>query len=269
MFTDLKKTYLKPRPRDWHKGLSGHVLVIGGDLGYQGAPCMAGEAAFRVGAGLVSIATCPEHAGFLNAARPELMCHGIANPDQLFSLIKKVDVLVLGPGLGLSPWSNVIWQAAIQLDLPMVVDADALNILAQHPFKKPNWILTPHLGETSRLIKETINTISADRLRAARTLQAAYDGVAVLKGAGTIIAAGGQEPVVCDKGNPGMATAGMGDILSGVIGGLLAQQVPLREAAVLGVYLHAMAGDLAARDGQRGMIATDLLPYFRQLVNEH
>ena len=174
---------------------------------------------------------------------------------------------MLGPGLSQSEWANGLWQAAIKQEAWIVVDADGLNILADHPELRDNWILTPHPGEAARLLGQTIPVIQSDRLEAVKEISRRYGGVTVLKGAGTLVSAPNMPPGVCDKGNPGMASAGMGDILSGVIGGLLAQGIPPGEAARLGVILHATAGDMAAKDGERGMIATDLLPYLRRLSN--
>ncbi len=263
--------YLKPRLRDWHKGKSGHLLVIGGDAGFAGAPRMAAEAALRVGAGLVSVATRPECAVAMSNTRPEIMCHGVENADQLVPLIEKADAIVVGPGLGQSAWADELWQCAAGAGLPLLADADALNMLSQQTVEANveagRWILTPHPGEAARLLGMLPAQIQENRLDAARAICKRYGGVCVLKGAGTLIVDADSVPALCDKGNPGMATAGMGDILSGVIGGLLAQQVPVGDAAKLGVYLHAMAGDLAAKEGERGMIATDLLPYLRRLVN--
>ena len=259
--------FLKPRLRDWHKGLSGHVLVIGGAAGFSGAARMAGMAALRVGAGLVSIATEVENAAIMNAEWPELMCHGIARPEELRPLLEKADVIVLGPGLSQSAWAKDIWQEAVKQEAWMVVDADGLNLLAAEPQVRDNWILTPHVGEAARLLGQTTTVIQCDRLEAVKEIARRYGGVTVLKGAGTLIAAPNSLPGVCDKGNPGMASAGMGDILSGVIGGLLSQGLPPGDAARLGVIMHAAAGDLAAKDGERGMIATDLLPYLRRLSN--
>jgi len=259
--------YLKPRLRDWHKGMSGHVLVIGGDCGYSGAPHMAAEAALRVGAGLVSVATRKEHAALINTGCPEIMSHGIEVIDQLQALIEKAKVIVIGPGLGQSEWAKTLWKHVCKQSLPLVVDADALNILASYPIKHDNWILTPHPGEAAKLLQLNTQDVQHDRLAALKAITNQYGGVAVLKGVGTLIMAAGELPALCDKGNPGMSSAGMGDILSGVIGGLVAQGVPLGDAAKLGVCLHAVAGDMAAKEGERGTIATDLLPFLRRLCN--
>lgn len=259
--------YLQPRLRDWHKGLSGHLLVVGGEAGFSGAARMAAEAALRVGAGLVTVATRPECAITMNSTRPEMMCHGIDHADELGPLIEKADAIVLGPGLGQSAWAEALWERVLASELPLLVDADGLNLLAGQPITKSGWVLTPHPGEAARLLDVSSDQIQENRLESANAISKRYGGVCVLKGVGTLIVTAGSVPAVCDKGNPGMASAGMGDILSGVIGGLLAQRIPVGDAARLGVYLHAMAGDLAAKEGERGMIATDLLPHLRRLVN--
>lgn len=259
--------YLKPRTRDWHKGLSGHVLIVGGDAGYFGAPRMAAEAALRTGAGLVTVATRPENAAVLNADRPEIMAHGISSPDELAQLIQKADVIVLGPGLGQSEWARGLWSLVCNSELPLVVDADGLNLLAGKEMSRENWVLTPHPGEAGRLLGITAQAVQEDRLGALKEINKRYGGVCVLKGAGSLILAPNTLPALCDKGNPGMASAGMGDVLSGVIGALIGQGIPPGDAAKLGVLLHAMAGDLAAKDGERGMIATDLMAYLRRLSN--
>lgn len=259
--------HLRPRPRDCHKGQCGHVLIIGGELGCSGAPRMAAEAALRTGAGLASIATRPEHALAMNSSRPEIMCHGVSTTDQLQPLIEQADVIIVGPGLGQTNWGRTLWQSACHARAPLVVDADGLNLLSAFPEAHENWILTPHPGEAARLLGISAQAVQSDRLAAVKGLHKQYGGTCVLKGAGTLILAPGTLPVVCDKGNPGMASAGMGDVLSGVIGGLVAQGVPLGDAAKLGACLHAMAGDMAARSGERGTLAMDLMPFLRQLVN--
>lgn len=259
--------YLKVRARDWHKGLSGHVLVVGGDLGYSGAPRMAAEAALRVGAGLVTLATRPENAPTVNATRPEIMVRGVEVVEDLLPLLEKANVIVLGPGLGQSAWSKTMWKACIYSDKPMVVDADALNLLALTTSQSPYWILTPHPGEAGRLLGTDTAHIQQDRLSAAEAIIRKYCGTCVLKGAGSLIVADNYLPALCDKGNAGMATAGMGDVLSGVIGGLLAQGIPNVQAAQLGVLLHALAGDAAAKEGERGLLAMDLMTHLHHLVN--
>jgi len=258
---------MMPRPRCAHKGGMGHVLVVGGDLGYSGAARMAGEAGLRVGAGLVSIATRKEHAGLMNLNRPELMCSGVERGTGLTPLLDKADVVVLGPGLGQGAWGKEMFSAVLESDKPIVLDADGLNLLAVSPLSKPNWVLTPHPGEAGRLLSCPTPSVQQDRFAAASAIRAAYGGIAVLKGAGTLIASASQIGV-STTGNPGMASGGMGDVLSGVIAGLIAQGLDLQEAAEQGVFLHGRAADLAAaKNGERGLLATDLLPFLRQLVN--
>ena len=260
--------YLKPRPRDSHKGLFGHVLVVGGDYGFSGAVHLAAEAALRVGAGLVSVATRPEHAFGLNVVRPEIMCHGIHHVKELVPLLTKATVIVMGPGLGQSNWAKKIWMRVVNSKKLLVMDADALNLLAKKRIHYANWVLTPHLGEAARLLQVTGAVIQQDRLSSATAIQKKYGGVSVLKGAGTLVVDEHGKAALCEAGNPGMASGGMGDVLSGVIGGLIAQGIPLSAAAKLGVLVHAKAGDLAAKKGgERGMIASDLFPFLRQWVN--
>lgn len=262
-------TYLKPRTKDWHKGLSGHVLIVGGDKGLSGAVRMAGSAALRVGAGLVSVATHTDHAALVNSQYPEIMSHGITHAKDLDPLLKKASLIVLGPGLGQSAWSKEVWSYVITQPHPMIVDADGLNLLAQYPQQRTNWILTPHPAEAARLLKDTnASLVQEDRLSAINRIHQQFNGVCVLKGAGSLVK-GEDLPGLCRYGNPGMATAGMGDILSGVLGGLWAQNsnASIENIAKLGVAMHALAGDLAAEQGERGMVATDLLLYLRYLCN--
>jgi ADP-dependent NAD(P)H-hydrate dehydratase / NAD(P)H-hydrate epimerase len=258
---------LAKRSRCAHKGKFGHVLVIGGDLGYSGAARLAGEAAARVGAGLVSIATRKAHAISLNATRPELMCHGIENADELTGLLAKASVIVIGPGLGQGEWGRLLFNVVITSTTPLVVDADGLNLLAQSAYRQKNWVLTPHPGEAARLLNSSTAQLQADRFISASALQASYGGVVVLKGPGSLVATH-DGIAIATTGNPGMASGGMGDVLSGVIAGLLAQGLSTREATEQAVYLHGLAADRAAQaDGERGILAGDLLPYLRKLVN--
>jgi len=254
------------RPRTAHKGDHGHVLVVGGAAGMNGAVQLAGLAALRTGAGLVSLATRPEHAAALAAACPVLMSHGIAAGRDLAVLLERASVVVVGPGLGRSRWALDLLATVLQVARPLIVDADALNLLAREPLRRADWILTPHPGEAARLLGTTVSQVQADRFAAVTALVRDRDGVAVLKGAGTLIAAADTPVAVCGAGNPGMATAGSGDVLSGVIAALVAQGLELPEAATAGVCLHARAGDAAARDGERGMIATDILAELRGML---
>lgn len=255
------------RRRTAHKGDNGHVLVAGGDEGMAGAVVMAGTAAYRSGAGLVTVATHPTHAGILAGRQPELMIAGISNEGQWRWWSRRATVIALGPGLGQGVFGQTLWRQAMEHRLPLVVDADAINLLAQEPLKRDDWVLTPHPGEAARLLKCSVDEIQADRFHAARAIVTRFGGVCVLKGAGTVLAHG-SELAVCDRGNPGLATGGTGDVLTGIIAGLLAQQLSPWDAARLGVWLHAAAGDEIAKAGEIGLMATDLLPAVRQLLNQ-
>jgi NAD(P)H-hydrate epimerase len=260
---------LPARARSAHKGDSGHLLVIGGDHGMAGAIRLCGEAALRAGAGLVSVATHADHVSALNAGRPELMAHGVDGPQALASLLERADVLAVGPGLGKSAWSHALWLTALDAGLPLVLDADGLNLLAREPRRFDRAVvLTPHPGEAARLLGSDIATLQSDRYASARALAERFGAVVVLKGAGSLVAHPDGRVAVCPWGNPGMATAGMGDVLTGVVGALLAQGATAWEAACLGVGLHARAGDAAVADeGERGLIASDLLRPLRRLAN--
>ena len=259
---------LDVRDRDSHKGDFGHVLILGGNYSMPGAAHLAAESALRVGAGLVSVATRPEHIAVISASRPEIMVTGITDPEQLDPLLSRATIIIIGPGLGQDKWAQALWQKAIQSDVPKILDADALHLLAQQPQQSDNWVLTPHPGEASHLLKLPIDIIQQDRFSACRQLQTVYGGNIVLKGAGTLVKASEDDAIyLCDKGNPGMASAGMGDVLSGVIAGIAAQDLPLEHAAEYGVFIHAYAGDLAAEGGERGMLASDLFTYLRLIMN--
>ena len=256
------------RPRTAHKGDFGQVLVIGGAPGMSGAVLLAGTAALRAGAGRVTLATHPAHAAYLNVARPELMVVGVAGVADLTPLLARSDVVAIGPGLGQTDWARELWQRVSRLDQPLVVDADALNLLAQAPLARADWVLTPHPGEAARLLGGTTARIEQDRPAAVQALQARYGGVVCLKGAGTLIQGEPPHPfAVCSDGNPGMATAGTCDLLTGIIAALRAQGLNAEEAASAGVCLHAAAGDWAARAGERGLIAGDLLDAIRWVAN--
>ena len=253
------------RPRDTHKGRNGHVLVVGGDHGMAGAVALTAEAALRSGAGLVSVATRPEHTALLTARRPELMCRGVNAAADLMPLLAKADVVVLGPGLGQSEWGAALFGAVLDAGRSLVLDADALNLLATMPERRDNWVLTPHPGEAARLLGCTAAAVQADRLGALRELEKRYGGRIVLKGTGSLLLEDGVISL-CPYGNPGMATAGMGDVLAGITGALLAQQLP--QPLAMAVLAHALAGDTAAKaGGERGMVASDLFPFLRQRVN--
>ncbi|MGL6030322.1 MAG: NAD(P)H-hydrate dehydratase, partial [Legionella sp.] len=259
---------LPQRKKNSHKGHFGHVLIIGGGLAMAGAAALAAKAAMRAGAGLVSIATRPEHSLAMLSLLPEAMVYGIHKAQELAALLAKATVCVIGPGLGETEWAQALFLAAITSQLPMVIDASALRLLALHPQVDDNWVLTPHPGEAGSLLSTTTTSVQQDRYQAAAAIQQLYGGVVVLKGAGTIIQTSEHDAFVCVQGNPGMATAGMGDVLTGIIAGLCAQQLPLADAAKLGVWLHAQAGDHTAKQcGERGILASDLLDLVPKILN--
>lgn len=260
---------LPARDRDAHKGRFGRVLVVGGGAGMPGAARLAGEAALCAGAGRVTTAVWPGNVAAISGQRPELMCRGVEGGSELDDLSQKADVLAVGPGLGQDDWSETIWdQLSSRQFASRVLDADALNWLTRKPLPLTgNDIITPHPGEAARLLDCTVEDIEADRFAAVRALVTKFGCVAVLKGAGTLVA-GVDAPIrLCDRGNPGMASAGMGDVLTGLIAGLHAQGLPALGAACAGVLAHALAGDRAARAGERGLLASDLLDELRVVVN--
>jgi NAD(P)H-hydrate epimerase len=252
-------------------------LLVGGAPGTAGAIRLAAEAALRVGAGLVYVATDRDSVAVVLAGRAELMCRAVERAEDLDSLLAVADGVVLGPGLGQSEWSRSLWRRVMDSDLPLVVDADGLNLLAElgapaarGPGARSDWLLTPHPGEAARLLGSEAGDVQNDRLGTVRALALRYGATAVLKGACTLVAVPEKDGDVrvCDYGNPGMGTAGVGDVLAGVLGGLLVQLRDLPSAARTGVLLHALAGDdAAAEDGERGLVASDLLPAIRRRAN--
>ncbi len=258
-----------PRSRTSHKGSLGHVLVMGGAPGFGGAALLASQAAARLGAGKVTLATAHEHITASLVRCPEVMVRAVRGGADAADLPASADVVVIGPGLGQESWGQAMLQSALKASSPLVVDADALNLLASRwpDLRRDNWILTPHPGEAARLLGCSVSDVQADRPEAARALQRARGGIVILKGAGSLIA-GPSGLVVCPYGNPGMASGGMGDILSGMLGALVGQFNSLEQSAWLGVMAHALAGDEAAKAaGERGLLASDLASYARVLIN--
>ncbi|MEM9386326.1 MAG: NAD(P)H-hydrate dehydratase [Pseudomonadota bacterium] len=278
----LEAAFAAPRRVVAHKGNHGHVLVLGGAAGMAGAARLAGEAALYAGAGLVTVATDEAHASVLNLGRPELMVHGVRAASMLAPLLERASVVVAGPGLGQGSWAIELLESVLHSDLPLLLDADGLNLLARDPMKwrrrlrdRPSAqpvVLTPHPGEAGRLLGDRdARAVQLDRLGAHAGLVERFGAVVVLKGAGSLVGAPGWLPHVCDRGNPGMAVAGMGDVLSGVIGALMAQAYAREPmvSACLGVLAHATAGDLAVdrQGGQRGLLAGELPPLVRDCLN--
>lgn len=299
---------LRPRRPSTHKGDCGHVLVVGGDVGYGGAALMAAEAAARAGAGTVSLLTRAAHVTAMLSRRPEIMVRAVEAPDgvdaeMVVRMIARASVVVIGPGLGRSPWSSSLLRLVLQVAgqrIPLVVDADALNLLAEKRaqlselagsagvanapagtagLRRQNWVLTPHPGEAARLLGWRNEQVKADRFAAVRLLQELWGGVCLLKGAGSLLCfkgsgfeesglEGAAHIELCTEGNPGMATGGMGDVLSGMIGAFIAQGLSLADSLRCGVCIHGASADLAAAAaGERGLLATDLLQHIRQLIN--
>ena len=268
---DTAEAELPRRARDAHKGHFGHVLVMGGDHGFAGAAAMAAQAAARTGAGLVSVATRAEHCAPLLVRQPELMAHGIETPADMQALLERATVVVAGPGLGTSPWGSALLEAALDSGHPLVLDADALNLLAMRD-RLPtlaNAVLTPHPGEAARLLGTDTARIQQDRFAALAELVERTGATVLLKGAGTLAGSASlPRPALISFGNPGMASGGMGDVLSGIVAGLLAQGLAPDRAAVSAAVLHAVAADFcASENGERGLLATDLLAWIRTLIN--
>ncbi|MCX4027597.1 NAD(P)H-hydrate dehydratase [Endozoicomonas sp. SM1973] len=266
-------TCLPERYKNSHKGAFGHLVLIGGDHSMGGAITMAAEAALHAGVGLVSVVTRPEQVGGLQARCPEIMVIGCDNPGQIPRLLIGKSALVIGPGLGQSRWSRECLLAAIDSGLPLVLDADGLNLLAVEPTlleqKKSDWLLTPHPGEAARLLGVSSQQIQQNRFASVEQLASQYQSTAVLKGAGSLVCAKGLIQLA-NVGNPGMAVGGMGDVLSGLLGALIAQGLSTAEAAGLGTWLHSYSADQLVKlvGGYFGLRATELIPLIRKQINQ-
>jgi NAD(P)H-hydrate epimerase len=266
---------LPRRRRNSHKGAFGWLLGIGGNSSMSGAVRLCGEAALRSGAGKVTLATNPEHAALVNLACPELMVRGVRRGKQLHGLLQQVDVIAIGTGLGQTSWSEDLFKTCMNTQVPIVLDADGLNILARlYPemggkkLPRGNWILTPHPAEAGRLLGCKPGEVQKDRVGVAQDLAKRFDAVVALKGCGTVVADSSGRYAICPLGNPGMASAGTGDVLTGVIGAMVAQHLDLWEATTTGVVVHAHAGDMAASlVGERGMLASDLTDQLPAVLN--
>jgi len=301
---DLIKLILPNRPKDSHKHQFGHIIIIGGSLNMAGAVIMAGSAALRVGAGLVSLIADDSHTVWVNQKQPELMIYGFKdfeNSDNLNQLLNKANVIIIGPGLSETKVAENIFLKTIESInkinnknlKAVIIDADGLKLFAHFynnkavlNFKnslKDKLVLTPHLGEAKVLLSachdlNAINNLINDRIKTIETIAYDYNATVILKGADSLIYADDEDInpnniiAHCNAGNPGMASAGMGDILSGMIagliGGLIGQGLNSFDASCLAVYLHARAGDIQAEKyGERGVLATDLLLELRKLLN--
>lgn len=262
----LKQLARKP---DSNKGDFGHVLIIGGDLGMGGAVIMAAEAAYRAGAGKVTVLTREENWSALLARLPNAMMLPSASSEA--KIFANKNVIVIGCGLGKSEWAQELFEMAMATNLPKVIDADALNILSdsKKTFNLEKAVITPHVGEAARLLGVSTEEIQKDREISVKKLYKKFGAVSVLKGRNTLVFNGEKIPHQCSFGNAGMATAGMGDVLSGLIGGLIAQNLENEKSAIVGVNIHALAGDLVAKkQGEIGMMPSDLFEYIPQIINE-
>ncbi|MFM2587164.1 NAD(P)H-hydrate dehydratase [Vibrio sp. TBV020] len=251
-----------------HKGNHGRLLCLGGNEGYSGAIRLCATAAARSGAGLIRV-LCHENSILpLQIGCPEVMTRSVREGDSLLhEALATTDAIALGPGLGIDAWAHELYHACKQSPKSKVVDADALNILANSPYIDHQRIITPHPGEAARLLDCQVVDVEKNRFQAVTELQSKYGGVVVLKGAGTLIC-DGHDINVCNAGNPGMATGGMGDVLTGIIGALLAQGLTLNDAAKVGVLVHSVAADnLAQRHGQIGLLASDVISEVREVIH--
>jgi hydroxyethylthiazole kinase-like uncharacterized protein yjeF len=253
-----------------HKGNFGRLLCIGGNRSMAGAIRLSAEAALRCGAGLVKVFCHHDSVLQVSQGRSELMI----TSDNLSQQLNWADCIVLGPGMGQDAWSrgvfNEVLAYLVHADIPIVIDADGLNLLSHHLYKLKlsQLVITPHPAEAARLLETSTAEVEQDRFKYSHNLATKFTGTAVLKGAGSIVQTT-DSCYVCGDGNPGMATAGMGDVLTGVIGAMMAQGMESHDAALYSVCLHAAAGDLAAENlGQRGMLASDLFVFLRQLINQ-
>jgi len=261
------KQLIRPRKASAHKHQLGHVLVLGGDLGMPGAIRMAAEAALRSGAGLVTVVSHREHSPVLLAGRPELMFCATDDGHVPTELLSKATAIIIGPGLTDSVWSHNLMASALQSPTTTVIDAGGLHLLSAEDGQRKDWVLTPHAGEAGALLGESSRIIQESRFTSAELLQQQFGGTIVLKGAGTLVQSEDGLTQLCPYGNAGMATAGMGDVLSGIIASLIAQGYGPSLASHLGVCIHALAGDLAAKNGKIGLLASDLFVNIRELMN--
>ena len=263
------------RNSESHKGDFGHVLVVAGNIGFGGAALLSSKAAIKIGAGLVSLATRSEHLQAALGFAPEVMTKPVDSGQSLENYLDLPTVICLGPGLGKDYWSEQMIYKSLENThknkTPILIDADGLNLLPEFSKKLPlpkKIVLTPHLGEAARLLNTSVEKVKKNRVSAAKRISNKYNSVVVLKSHETLICKE-DKIYICDKGNPGMATAGMGDVLSGMISGLIAQKLSLFEAACLGVDLHARAGDIySKKNNQQSLLPTDIIDLFARVINE-
>ncbi len=267
---------LDRRVHNSHKRRYGNLAIFGGFTGMFGAVLLAGRAAMKAGCGLTTIVSKQKHADILAVHCPELMSLDFAEEEKVEELFERLDALVVGPGLDVGKWSERVFSVVLDYHGPVVVDAGALRILAKPSYRlrRDNWILTPHPGEAAALLDCDTMDIQTDRIESAREITSIYGGVCILKGSGTIVASSESETAkICDCGNPGMASAGMGDVLSGILGAYSIFDMPIRKSAELGVWVHSHAADLAAENStEHSLIASDVIhalpQVYRTLENQ-
>jgi len=265
-------SFLSPRPRDSHKGKFGTVAVIGGASGMVGAPLLAARAALKLGAGSVQVGMLADNALSVDLLQPELMLHSA----QTVLRLPKLDVLAIGCGLGHDDTAQKIFQDALKLDTVLVLDADALNILALRPdlrtvliSRKGASVITPHPGEAARLLSCSTVEVQAARTEAALALAKCFHSAVVLKGAHSLCVTRNGKMYVNKTGNPGMSSPGMGDVLTGMIAAFIAQGLNVDQALLLAVHLHGSAGDAMAKQKVTiGMTATEVTEWARWLLNQ-
>ena len=263
------------RNSESHKGDFGHVLVVAGNIGFGGAALLSSKAAIKIGAGLVSLATRSEHLQAALSFAPEVMTKPVDSGQSLENYLDSPTVICLGPGLGKDYWSEQMIYKSLENThknkTPILIDADGLNLLPEFSKKLPlpkKIVLTPHLGEAARLLNTSVEKVKKNKISAAKRISNKYNSVVVLKSHETLICKE-DKIYICGKGNPGMATAGMGDVLSGMISGLIAQKLSLFEAACLGVDLHARAGDIySEKNNQQSLLPTDIIDLFARVIND-
>ena len=270
--TLMKKLSRNP---DSHKGDYGHLLVIAGNLGFGGAALLSSKAAMKSGAGLVSLATRSDHLQASLSFCPEVMTKKVDTGQTLENYLNLPSVICLGPGLGKDYWSEqMIFKSienACKRNIPMLIDADGLNLLPKF-FKKlklpKKIILTPHLGEAAALLNTSVEAIKKNKISAAKRISKKFNAVVVLKSHQTLICKG-ENICICDRANPGMATAGMGDVLSGIVSSLVAQKLNLFDASCLGVELHSLAGEAYAKKfNQLSLMPTDIIDFLPSIFDE-
>jgi hydroxyethylthiazole kinase-like uncharacterized protein yjeF len=263
---------LPPRARNSHKGSNGSVGIIGGASGMVGAALLAGRAAYRLGAGRVYLGSVDGTAPSVDTLQPELM---LRHADEVLKL-DHLNCLAVGPGLGQSPDAAHYLRRALDAQLPLVVDADALNLIAAIPAlaqrlsaRSAPTLLTPHPAEAARLLAVSTADVQRDRIGAAESLAQKFSAHVVLKGAGSVCASPGAPWRINTSGNPGMASAGMGDVLTGIIAALLAQGADAPRALDAGVWLHGAAADACVAEGRGpvGLTASEVIDGARQLAN--